>query len=62
MNANAEKNQEVLEKLSELEEFFFYKKNNPEELAPFFLRLAEMHTSVKTLLCQWATLTGLKIQ
>lgn len=62
MNANAEKSQEVLEKLSELEEFFFYKKKNPEELEPFSRILFEMHTSVKTLLCQWATLTGQKIR
>lgn len=53
-------NQEVLNALAELEEFFFYKKNNPGELSAFWLQLARMHAEVRTLLCQWHNLTGCK--
>ena len=57
-----EKNQEVFNMLSELEEFFYYKMQNPEELSPFWSILSEMHTSTKTLLIQWSNLTGCKNQ
>ena len=65
MNANQtnqEKNQEVFNMLSELEEFFYYKLQNPEELSPFWTILSEMHQSAKTLVCQWHNLTGCKNQ
>lgn len=53
-------NQEVFNMLSELEEFFYYKMQNPEELGPFWKNLAEMHEEAKTMLCQWHNLTGCK--
>lgn len=60
METRTEKNQEIFETLSALEEFFFYKKNNPEELEPFRHNLFEMHQEIKTLVCQWHNLTGCK--
>ena len=57
---NQEKNQEVFDKLSELEEFFFNKSRNPEDLQYFQTILFEMHRSMKTLVCQWHNLTGCK--
>lgn len=51
-------NQEVFNALAELEQYFFYKKNNPGELSAFWPQLIEMHEEVKTLLCQWHNLTG----
>lgn len=53
-------NQDVFNMLSELEEFFFYKLHNPEELRPFWSNLAEMHQEAKTMLAQWHNLTGCK--
>lgn len=60
--SNQEKNQEIFNTLSELEEFFLYKARNPEELEPFAGILHEMHTAAKTLVCQWHNLTGCKNQ
>ena len=51
-------NQEVFNLLSELEAFFYYKRQNPEELAPFQSILNEMHTEADTMLRQWHNLTG----
>ena len=62
MDANAEKNQEVFNTLSDLEEFFYYKLHNPEELSPYFGILMEMHASAKELVRQWHNLTGCKNQ
>lgn len=57
-------NQEAFDKLSELEEFFFYKLRNPQELDNEYFRpiLHEMHEEVKTLVRQWHNLTGCKNQ
>lgn len=52
--------QQVFNMLSELEEFFYYKMCNPEELGAHWSSLVEMHQEVKTLLCQWHNLTGCK--
>ena len=45
-----EKNQEIFNMLSELEEFFYYKLQNPEELSRFWGTLAEMYEDTKTML------------
>ena len=55
-------NQEIFNMLSDLEEFFYYKMQNPEELGAFWPQLAEMHSEAKTMLCQWHNLTGCKNQ
>jgi len=55
-------NQQVMEMLSEIEEYFFYRKNNPEELQAFWSILVEMHEAAKTLVCQWHNLTGCSIK
>ncbi len=60
--SNQEKNQDVFNTLSDLEEFFYYKARTPEELAPFQTILFQMHQEVKTLVCQWHNLTGCKNQ
>ena len=54
-------NQEALEKLADIEEFLYYKMQNPEELAQHWRILAQMHDEAKTLLCQWHNLTGCKL-
>lgn len=51
-------NQEVFDRLSELEEFFYCKLQNPEEMMPFWSILAQMHQDAKTMLVQWHNLTG----
>ena len=51
-------NQEVFNMLAELESFFYYKLQNPEELGPFWSILNEMHTEADTMLRQWHNLTG----
>lgn len=48
--------QEVFNMLSELEEFFYYKLQNPDGM-PWII-LAQMHEEVKTAVCQWHNLTG----
>ena len=48
--------QEVFNTLSELEEYFFYRMQNPGGL-PFSV-LTEMHEEAKTMLHQWHNLTG----
>ena len=55
---NTEKNQEVFNMLSELEEYFYYKLQNPEELSRFWGTLAEMYEDTKTMLLQWHKMTG----
>ena len=54
--------QEVMNALSEIEQFFFYKKKNPQELEYFQTELTQMHEEAKTLLCQWHNLTGCKVE
>lgn len=52
-------NKEVINKLSELEEFFFYTvSNTPEELKPFWRVLVEMHTNCRVMTAQWHNITG----
>lgn len=53
-------NQEIFNIISDLEEYFYYKKQNPQELEPFFSILSEMHEEAKALLCQWHNITGCK--
>ena len=50
--------QEALNRLSELEEYFFYKKNDPRELEQSKEELEQMHMNIKSLLNQWHNLTG----
>jgi hypothetical protein len=57
-----EKYQEVFNKLSELEEFFYYKAKNPTELAPFAATLDRLHQEARDLLLQWHNLTGCENQ
>ena len=54
--------QEVLNRLSELEEYFFYKKNDPRELEQSKEELKQMHKNIKSLLNQWHNLTGCTIE
>ena len=49
---------DVLNRLSELEEYFFYKKNDPRELEQSKEELKQMHKNIKSLLNQWHNLTG----
>lgn len=58
MNTNAEKNQKVFDTLSELEEFFYYKMQNPEELAGHFEDLTKLHEEARFMLRRWHELTG----
>ena len=51
-------NKEALETLSKLEEFFFYKMQNPEELGPFWSILADYHSKTKEMLIGWHNITG----
>lgn len=53
--------QEVLYRLSELEEYFFYKKNDPRELEQSKEELEQMYKNIKLLLNQWHNLTGCTI-
>ena len=55
-------NQDVLNTLSDIEEFFFYKKNNPQDLEAFQSDLAQMYSEVKELLLKWHMMTGCKIE
>ena len=55
---NAEKNQEIFNALSELEEFFYYKMQNPEELSGQFDELVKLHEESKFMLKRWHDLTG----
>lgn len=50
--------QEVFNTLSKLEEYFFYRMQNPGGL-PFSV-LTELHEEAKTMLHQWHNLTGCK--
>jgi hypothetical protein len=50
--------QEVFNSLSELEEFFYYRLQNPGGL-PWNI-LAQLHNEIKTALVQWHNLTGCK--
>lgn len=54
-------NKEVLNLLSKLEEFFLYKRRNAQELMPYYRILNELHNEAKTMLIQWANITGEKI-
>ena len=54
--------QEVLNRLSELEEYFFYKKNDPRELEQSKEEIEQMHKNIKSLLNQWHNLTGCTIE
>ena len=54
--------QEVLNRLSGLEEYFFYKKNDPRELEQSKEELEQMHKNIKSLLNQWHNLTGCTIE
>ena len=51
-------NKEVINMLSALEEFFYYKRRHPGELEAFQQILYQMHTEAKTLLVQWHNVTG----
>ena len=55
-------NQEVMNALSDIEEFFFYKKNNPMELSSCEADLKQMHADIKALLEKWHKITGLRIE
>ena len=59
---NQEKNQEIFNTLSELEEFFYYKMQNPEELGGHFEELMKIHEEATFLVRRWHELTGCKNQ
>lgn len=50
--------QEVFEKLSELESYFYYRMQNPGSLS--FRILVELHDELNTAMRQWHNLTGCK--
>lgn len=50
--------QEVFNSLSKLEEYFFYRLQNPEGLD--WSVLGQLHGEIKTALIQWHNLTGCK--
>jgi hypothetical protein len=54
--------QEVMNTLAELEEYFFYKKNNPGDLSEMQASLEEIHHNIKAELERWHRMTGCKIQ
>lgn len=49
-------NQEVFNMLSELEEYFYYRMNNPDGLP--FPDMTEMHKKADEMLRTWHELTG----
>ena len=54
--------QEAMNALAELEEYFFYKKNNPQDLAEMYFSLDEIHHNIKAILEKWHRMTGCKVQ
>ena len=54
-------NKEVLNLLSQLEEFFLYKRWNAQELIDHQRILNLLHDEAKTMLIQWSNITGEKI-
>lgn len=53
-------NRDVLNMLSELEEFFYYLKQNPEGLN--YSDVEKIHDSINKSLVDWHRLTGLTIE
>ena len=53
--------QEALNKLSELEEFFFYLEKNPGDMSEFYLSIMELHHNIRAGLEKWHRITGCTI-
>ena len=55
-------NREALDKLQELEQFFFYKWCNADSFKDFRPELHQIHADIKTALAMWWKLTGTTIE
>ena len=54
--------QEAMNKLADLEEFFYYLMINPGDLGEMYSSVQEMHHNTKALLEKWHRMTGCKTE